>query len=58
MKAYEQIKEPLAFSVNNIKRQQMMESHLRGYQDPLEKMLIDSRMQRETLDAMYGAVDK
>lgn len=58
MKAYEQIKEPLAFSVNNIKRQQLMEAKLRGYTDPLEKMLIDSRMQRETLDAMYGAVDK
>lgn len=58
MKAYEQIKEPLAFSVNNIKRYQMMEAKMRGYADPLEKMLKDSRMQRATLDAMYTAVDK
>lgn len=58
MKAYEAIKEPLAFSVNNIKRQQLMEARLRGYHDPLDKMLQDSFMQRETLDAMYRAVDK
>lgn len=58
MKCYESIKEPLAFAVNNIKRQQMMEAKLRGYQDPLEKMLEDSSMKRETLEAMYGAVDR
>lgn len=58
MDCYESIKDPLAFAVNNIKRQQMMEAKLRGYQDPLEKMLADSYMQRETLDAMYQAVDK
>lgn len=58
MKAYEQIKEPLAFSVNNIKRQQLMEAKLRGYQDPLDKMLQESRMNRATLDAMYQAVDQ
>lgn len=58
MKCYEQVKEPLAFAVNNIKRQQMMEAKLRGYVSPLDKMLEDSRMQKETLDAMYSAVDK
>ncbi|MEG0468379.1 MAG: M3 family oligoendopeptidase [Longicatena sp.] len=58
MKAYESIKEPLAFSVNNIKRHQLMEARLRGYQDPLDKMLQDSFMKKETLDAMYAAVDK
>ena len=31
MKAYESIKEPLAFSINNIKRQQLMEARMRGY---------------------------
>lgn len=58
MKCYQGIKEPLAFAVNNIKRQQMMEAKLRGYQDPLEKMLEDSCMKRETLEAMYDAVDQ
>lgn len=58
MKCYESIKEPIAFAVNNIKRQQMMEAKLRGYQNPLEKMLEDSCMQKTTLDAMYQAVDK
>lgn len=58
MKCYEQVKEPLAFAVNNIKRQQMMEAKLRGYPSPLEKMLEDSRMQKETLETMYQAVDK
>lgn len=58
MQCYQGIKEPLAFAINNIKRQQMMEAKLRGYQDPLEKMLEDSCMKKETLEAMYGAVDK
>lgn len=58
MKCYKQVKEPLAFAVNNIKRQQMMEAKLRGYPSPLEKMLEDSRMQKETLETMYQAVDK
>lgn len=58
MKAYQQIKEPLAFAINNIKRQQLMEAKLRGYTSPLDKMLKDSRMSEATLQAMYTAVDK
>lgn len=58
MKAYQQIKEPLAFAINNIKRQQLMEAKLRGYASPLDKMLKDSRMSEATLQAMYTAVDK
>lgn len=58
MKAYESIKEPLAFSINNIKRQQLMEARMRGYEDPLDKMLQDSFMKKGTLNTMYVAVDK
>lgn len=58
MKCYEQIAEPLAFAINNIKKQQMYISKLRGYKDPLDKMLKDSGMKKETLDAMMIAVEK
>lgn len=58
MECYKQIAEPLAFSVNNIKKQQLMIAKLRGYDDPLDKMLKDSGMKKETLDAMMNAVEK
>ena len=51
-KAYENIAQPLSFAISAIKQQQYKEARLRGYKDPLEKMLIDSRMSEKTLQAM------
>lgn len=58
MECYKQIAEPLAFAINNIKKQQLYLSRLRGYQDPLDKMLKDSGMKKETLDAMMASVEE
>ena len=58
LKAYESIAEPLSFAISSIKQQQLMEAKLRGYKDPLEKMLIDSRMSKQTLDAMMSCIEE
>jgi len=55
-KAYESIAQPLSFAISAIKQQQYKESRLRGYKDPLEKMLIDSRMSEKTLQAMTESI--
>lgn len=58
MECYKQIAEPLAFSINNIKKQQLTIAKMRGYKDPLDKMLKDSGMSQATLDAMMSSVEK
>ncbi|MEG1801898.1 MAG: M3 family oligoendopeptidase [Lachnospiraceae bacterium] len=52
---YEKIKDPIAFSLNNIKKQVTMLSQARGYDSPLSMALEQSRMQKETLDALWSA---
>ena len=54
--AYEKIKDPIAFSINNIKNQVTMLCHKRGYESPLAMTLEQSRMKRETLDALMEAI--
>lgn len=54
--AYEKIKDPVAFSINNIKNQVTMLCHKRGYDSPIAMTLEQSRMKRETLDALMEAI--
>lgn len=54
--AYEKIKNPIAFSLNNIKNQVTMLCEKRGYESPLAMTLEQSRMKRETLDALMEAI--
>ena len=53
---YEKIKDPIAFSLNSIKAQVNLEAELRGYENPLAMTLENSRMKKETLDAMLEAI--
>jgi len=53
---YKKIKDPIAFAMNSIKAQVNTEAELRGYADPLAMTLTNSRMQKETLDAMLEAI--
>ena len=55
---YAPIREAVAFSLNSIKLQMLNECALRGYESPLDKALKDSRMKRETLDALIGAMEE
>lgn len=54
---YENIKEPVAFALNNIKSQVNDVSRLRGYDSPLDQTLKGSYMSKETLDALIGAIE-
>lgn len=56
--AYEKIEDALAFSLNNIKAQVRMLCKKRGYESPLQMTLEQSRMSRETLDAMMGTIQE
>ncbi|MBR4185530.1 MAG: M3 family oligoendopeptidase, partial [Clostridia bacterium] len=55
---YGSIKEAVAFALNSIKLQTITECEIRGYDSPLDKALKNSRMKRETLDALIGAMEE
>ncbi|MDI9469973.1 MAG: M3 family oligoendopeptidase [Bacillota bacterium] len=54
--AYPQIATPLAFALNNIKRQVNLLDHERGHASPLDASLQQAAMSRPTLDAMIAAM--
>lgn len=54
--SYKKIEEGIAAALNGIKGEVLTTSKLRGYDSPLEMTLQDSRMQKETLDAMLEAM--
>ncbi|MDF2510190.1 MAG: hypothetical protein K0S04_56 [Herbinix sp.] len=56
VKALEKIKDAISYSLNNIKTQVTTICDLRGYESPLSMTLIDSKMKRETLDALLEAI--
>jgi pepF/M3 family oligoendopeptidase len=56
LKAYEKIKDAISYSLNNIKTQVNTICELRGYESPLALTLMQSRMKRETLEAMLEAI--
>lgn len=56
--SYEKIEDSVAFALNNIKTQVTMLAAKRGYESPLAMTLEESRMSRETLDAMMAAIDE
>jgi len=58
LKAYERIEDASAAALNAIKGEVLTLSDLRGYESPLEMTLEDSRMDRESLNAMLKAVEK
>ena len=54
--SYRKVKDAIAFSLNSIKAQVNTEAELRGYENPLAITLAQSRMKKETLDAMFEAM--
>ena len=55
---YDRIKDSVAYALNSIKLETLSDCALRGYESPLERTLMESHMQRQTLDAMLGAMDE
>ena len=55
---YKAIEDPVAYALNSIKLETISDCKLRGYESPLTRTLKHSDMKRETLDAMFGAIDE
>ena len=53
---YGKIKDSIAYALNSIKAQANLEAKMRGFENPLDMTLYQSRMQKETLDAMLTAM--
>lgn len=53
---YPQIEDAAAYCLNSIKQQVITECELRGFNDPIDQALFASRMKKETLDALLGAM--
>ncbi len=56
--AYEKIEDSIAFALNNIKSQVTMLAETRGYASPLDMTLEQNHMKRETLEAMFTAMNE
>lgn len=55
---YDKIKDSVAFSLNNIKLQVINEAQMRGFASPLDETLYNSRLQRETLEALMESIEE
>lgn len=58
LKCYDAIKAPVAHALNAIKLETLSDCTLRGFASPLDRTLKQSRMKRETLEAMLSAMDE
>lgn len=56
LNAYKKIEQSSAAALNGIKGEVITLASMRGYESPLEKTVLDSRMDMETLDAMLTAM--
>jgi pepF/M3 family oligoendopeptidase len=56
LKAYKKIEESSAACLNGIKGEVITISKMRGYESPLEQTLINSRLDKETFEAMLAAM--
>lgn len=56
LKAYEKIQDSSAACLNGIKGEAITMCNIRGYASPLEQILMNSRMDEETLNAMISAM--
>ena len=54
--SYKKIELPMSYCLNSIKMEARTLARARGYADVLDMTLQQSRMDRETLDAMLGAI--
>lgn len=58
LKAYDRIKDAIAFSLNSIKLEVIRHCQLRGYESPLDETLKNAHMKKETLDALISAMEE
>ena len=57
MKAYEDVNRASAAALNAIKGEVLTQVAMRGYDSPLHMTLVNSRLEKETLDAMISSME-
>ncbi|NLW15427.1 MAG: M3 family oligoendopeptidase [Erysipelothrix sp.] len=57
LELYKLMDDSVAFALNGIKGEVIQTNKLRNYSNPLEETLIDSRLSKETLDALIEAIE-
>lgn len=57
LELYKQIEDSVAYSLNSIKGEVIHTTQLRGYDSPLDETLQQSRLSKETLDALVQAIE-
>lgn len=58
LKAYERVEEASAAALNAIKGEVITVAELRGWADPMEETLVNSRMTRATLNALLATIEE
>ena len=58
LSCYDKIKDSVAFALNNIKLQVINAAEMRGFASPLDETLHNSRLQKETLDALIESIEE
>lgn len=58
LESYKKIEESVAAALNGIKGEVLTLTERRGYDSPLEESLKDSRLNKETLDALLQAIEE
>ncbi len=58
LSAYKQVDETVATCLNSIKSWALTETKMRGYEDILQRTLINFRMSEDTFEAMMEAIEK
>jgi pepF/M3 family oligoendopeptidase len=56
LKAYLEIEDVIALALSNIKREVTILNELRGYESALDKTLLQSKLSKQTLDAMISSM--
>lgn len=58
MEIYKTLKEPICFSINNIKQEVNTTSKMRGFETALDESLYVAKLKRETLTALWESVEE
>lgn len=57
LELYKQIEDGVAFALNSIKGEVIQTNQMRGFENPLEETLLNSRLSKASLDALLQAIE-
>lgn len=57
LELYNSLKDPISFSINNIKQEVNTTSKMKGFDTALDQSLYVAKLKRETLDALWSSIE-